>query len=386
MNKKKILAAVHLYPPKHVCGGEFYLHRLLKKLQSEGHEVRVLLLNAQFYGITRVYVYDGIEVYPNDRDVILANIEWATVYMTHLDYTATVIGFGQVYKKPVIHIVHNNHKRPDIMQAGPGQYIIYNTAHTQKSIGYPYPSMVLHPPCNYRDWDDGADHYGAPFITLVNLDGNKGGKILTQIALAMPDKRFLGVTGSYSSPPEEGQHIKQPANVTVIGKTQDMKGDVYARTRILIAPSKYESFGMCASEAMASGIPVISTGTPGLRENCGEAGNYIEDRDNIRAWVEKIRSLEDREAYSQRSQAARQRSRELDPERELQVAADWINEVRFYSLQSERGAVSTVAPFIKTEDHGEIPHKEAGEPRPKTAGAKPPQKAAAKPPAKKATT
>jgi len=376
---KKILAAVHLYPPKHLCGGEMYLHRLLKKLQGEGCEVRVLLLNAQFYGITRVYVYDGIEVYPNDRDVILANLEWTDAFITHLDYTQQVIGYGLVYKKPVIHLVHNNHRRPDILQERIGQAIIYNSEHVARSIDYPFPSIVLHPPCNWRDWDDDQDHSQADFITLVNLDGNKGGKILTQIALAMPDKRFLGVTGSYSSPPEEGQHVRQPANVTVIPKTSRMKSEVYGRTRILIAPSKYESWGMVMTEAMASGIPVIATALPGPMENCGEAGTYIEDREDIDAWIRAIRSTENQTTYHEKALAARQRSRELDPEVELQVAADWIKKVSyFHLLQSERGTVSTAAPIISNRSKdGKFTKKEAG--------AKPPAQAGAKSPAKKAT-
>jgi len=374
MNKQKILAAVHLYPPKHLCGGEMYLHRLLKKLQSKGHQVRVLLLNAAFYGIDRVYIYDGVECYPNERDVIMANCEWASVFITHLDYTPTVLGFGEIYKRPVIHLVHNNHRRPDILQARYGQYAIYNTEHAARGVAYDCPSIVLHPPCDYRDWDDGKDHYEQEFITLINLDGNKGGEVLTRIALAMPDKKFIGIIGSYSAPLEEGQYTKQPPNVLVLPKTKNIAA-IYAQTRILIMPSKYESWGMTATEAMASGIPVISTGTPGLRENCGEAGIYIEDRTDTAAWVAKIRSLENRETYTERSQAARARSRELDPGEELEAAADWIANVRFYS-QSVKGTVSTVALFKAEEpQHGETAPAKAGTPAPKKGGAKPPAKA-----------
>src|SRR6188768_1362561 len=112
--KHKILAAVHLYPPQHLCGGEMYLHQLLKHLQGRGHQVRVLLLNAGHYGIQSCYNFDGVEVYTNERDVITNCLDWATTLMTHLDYTEQVIAYGKAAAKPVIHLVHNSHKRPGI--------------------------------------------------------------------------------------------------------------------------------------------------------------------------------------------------------------------------------------------------------------------------------
>jgi glycosyltransferase involved in cell wall biosynthesis len=129
--------------------------------------------------------------------------------------------------------------------------------------------------------------------------------------------------------------------VTVVPKQENIRG-IYAQTRVLIMPSEYESWGMVATEAMASGIPVISTGGPGLKENCGKAGTFISDRDDIGAWVKAIKALQDPKKYKSQSALARKRARELDPLQELDAAADFIKSVRFYS-QSTRGAVSTAA-------------------------------------------
>jgi len=114
-------------------------------------------------------------------------------------------------------------------------------------------------------------------------------------------------------------------------------------------------------------------------ENCGEAGTYVEDREDIDAWIRAIRSTENQTTYHEKALAARQRSRELDPEVELQVAADWIKKVSyFHLLQSQRGTVSTAAPIISNRSKdGKFTKKEAG--------AKPPAQAGAKSPAKKAT-
>ena len=130
--------------------------------------------------------------------------------------------------------------------------------------------------------------------------------------------------GSYSEPADKGQHTNQPPNVTVLQKTPTIK-DVYAKTRILIMPSKYESWGRTATEAMCSGIPVISSGTPGLRENCGKAGLYF-DREEVKLWVDQIEKLFNPKAYEKASKAAKIRSRELDPMASLERLRNFMRQ------------------------------------------------------------
>ncbi len=54
-------------------------------------------------------------------------------------------------------------------------------------------------------------------------------------------------------------------NVKIISNITDKK-DLYKNIDTLIIPSKHESFGLVAIEAMASGIPVIASGVGGLKE------------------------------------------------------------------------------------------------------------------------
>ncbi|MGO4421594.1 glycosyltransferase, partial [Streptomyces sp. MCAF7] len=97
---------------------------------------------------------------------------------------------------------------------------------------------------------------------------------------------FLGVTGGH------GRQVLRPVlrNMRVIPQTSNMRIDVWAQTRVLMVPSVYESFGMAAVEALASGIPVIAHPTPGLREALGDAGTFI-DRADVRSWVAAIKEL-----------------------------------------------------------------------------------------------
>ena len=316
----KILCSIHLYPPKHNCGAEYMLHNINKYLISKGHEVRVLLWQANHYKIDKVYNYEGVDVFPPDQNLTERLLLWADVVFTHLDFTKNTVMLAQVYRRPVVHLIHNTHPYDPIINAERPQFIVYNSEWAKNELGYKHESIVLHPPCDWRQYDTGQDSESNEFITLINIDGNKGGEILKKIAAAMPDRKFLGVKGSYSEPVSTGQITDQPSNVKVIENTPDIMS-VYRQTRILIMPSKYESWGRTATEAMCSGIPVISSGTPGLRENCGDAGIYV-DRDDIDGWVKAIKKLD--KGYKKASEKAKARSRELDPIKELDEFEKWL--------------------------------------------------------------
>lgn len=323
----KFLCSIHLYPPKHNCGAEYMLHHMNKYLVSQGHEVRVLLWQGRNHHIENVYVYDGIDVFPPDQYMIEMLFYWADVIITHLDYTQQSIGYGKVFRKPVMHLAHNYSEYGSITMAEKPQYIVYNSEAAKKILNYNHDSIVVHPPVDHRYYDTKKDTQQNEFITLINLDGNKGGHILREIALRMPEKRFLGVMGSYSEPATTGQITDQPANVKVVANTPYILQH-YEQTRILIMPSKFESWGRTATEAMCSGIPVICTKTPGLVENCSKAGIYIDDRDNIDAWVKAIQKLDNPVEYKKASKKAKDRSRELDPQKELEAFGLWAEEIR----------------------------------------------------------
>lgn len=69
----------------------------------------------------------------------------------------------------------------------------------------------------------------------------------------------------------------------------------YARAAMAVVPSVYEGFGLPAGEAMACGVPVISTTGGALPEVVGEAGILVPPRD-ARALADAIRGLmEDRD-------------------------------------------------------------------------------------------
>jgi hypothetical protein len=131
-------------------------------------------------------------------------------------------------------------------------------------------------------------------VTLVNPNQGKGGPLFYRMAEARPQMRFLAVEGAYGQQlrPRRGRH----RNVDWQPQTTDMTGDVYARTRVLVVPSEYESFGRVAAEAAACGCLVVASDTPGLREAVGPGGLYA-PAGKLDRWLAWLDAMTDREVY-----------------------------------------------------------------------------------------
>jgi glycosyltransferase involved in cell wall biosynthesis len=306
----RILFSVHLYPPKHNCGGEYYIHNMAKWLISKGNQVRVCLHQGADYGIFEPYTYEGVEVFPvtGPQSVQIHLMTWCEIVFTHLGYTNWTIQVGRMLKKKIFFVVHNDTPYPSVTAALCTVNIIYNSQWIADKLQYKHPSIVMTPPVDMAYYDQGKDPFANEFITLINCNDNKGGKQFIEIAKRMPERRFLAVRGSY-----EEQFIDESLpNMSVHPNTPDIL-PIYRMTRILLMPSEYESWGMTASEAMCNGIPVICTQTPGLLENTAGKMLYCE-RDDVDGWVKKIKSLDNRSYYSRISNAGRARAKELNPE------------------------------------------------------------------------
>jgi len=192
-------------------------------------------------------------------------------------------------------------------------YCIYNSQHVADKCKYPNPSIIMHPPV-YADRVKVPKH--GTHVTLINCWDKKGGDVFQSIASRMPEQKFLGVKGGYA---ERHQLMGTFPNITYMDNTPDMKS-VYSKTRILLMPSTSESYGMAAVEAMASGIPVIASPTPGLKESLQDAGIFVE-RDDISGWVEAIKALDDKDAYKTASQNATSRFKAIEAGRDKEMAA-----------------------------------------------------------------
>lgn len=335
----RILWNIHLYPPDHNCGSEYVAHHVNKYLISKGHHVRVIL--QQYKG--PIYNYEGVEVFPaTSRCDAFA---WGQVLLTHLDFTQYTMMQAAINKQPVVHFVHNDIQYPSITSAKRGQHIVYNSNWIGNKIGYDWPSVTLHPPCDTRHYNVNDDPEANEHITLISLNERKGGDMFRQIAEALPNRKFLGVVGSYDNPgpkrlTQPEIMASMPPNVTVVPNSPDILS-VYKRTRLLLMPSDYESWGRTATEAMCNGIPVICTPTEGLVENCGEAATYVGkpidgkpgdaqvNIGRVQDWVKAIKKYDNKSLYHEKSVLCKRRAAELDPLKELERLENFILNARY---------------------------------------------------------
>ncbi len=302
-----LLAMVHGFPPMHNAGAEWMLFDLLKKLTEKGHKCKVMI---PITGL-KDYNYQGIEVVgDNDVEVVKKEIAWCDIIISHLDRYGKALNRAEFFGKPYVLLVHNTHRYAGIAEKHKSEkrdrwiYVVYNSEYTREALRYPNPSIVVHP---FVDPDrvKAKKKERKKYVTLINLWEGKGGKVLQQLAKEMPEVDFLGVKGGYGRQ-EIDEKIK---NIKYVENTPDI-ASVYAKTKVLIMPSAYESFGRTALEAMINGIPVVATPTKGLIENLGEAGIYV-DIENVEGWKQAIKKLlEDKDYYNEISDKCLKRAKE----------------------------------------------------------------------------
>jgi glycosyltransferase involved in cell wall biosynthesis len=275
-----VVALSHGYPPFWNMGGEVSLHRSMINLNGE----KFVLTNTE-----KDYVFEGINVKQIDTPNVLnvkANPNPIAKQLKNLN-ARVVIGQNELSLPAVRSAklmgalsVVNVHTPPkygrSIYQAMRyTDYAVYNTQTSAEQWGEPK-GIVLHPPISplpNRITNNG-DAY-----TLLSSLMNKGVTVVLEMAKRYPDKRFIIVRS-----PAEATHgfenLEQEAaklsNVELLPRVAPEEVYKYLeQTRILLAPSRYETYGMSAIEAAGYGIPSVHVDTPHVREGIGEAAILV---------------------------------------------------------------------------------------------------------------
>ncbi|GGQ38574.1 glycosyltransferase family 4 protein [Streptomyces mutabilis] len=302
-----ITAVVHYYLPTHRAGAEVMLHELLCPLAARGHRVQVWATDQDGPDT----VVDGVHVHcgrPNTLD--------ATVVVSHLKNVPLARDLARAARARFVQVLHSDAPWIAREVRRGADLFVANTHWVADALSLRARRLVVRPPV----WP--ADHATTPGdrVTLVNPLPEKGAGVFYELAARLPGVRFLAVEGGYQQP-EQTRPSGQP-NIAWQPHTTDMRRTVWSRTKVLLMPSSYESYGMCAVEAAASGIPTIAAPTPGLREALGDAGLWA-DPDDVDLWEKHLRDLLDG-GWGAASAAALARSRELDSTGEV---AEWVRTV-----------------------------------------------------------
>lgn len=304
----RILAISLVYPP-YVNNGSISLHHFLKFLKSKGHEIKVINPSIE---IGQSYSYEGLNI--GGKPSSDALYTWCDIMITQLYATNNATALANKYHKPIVHLLHSNEiaSYTSVLNGAPGRnYIVYNSRNVKEILNYKFPSIICNPPIIESDYNTNQNPIFNQYVTLISLNDNKGARVFYELAKRMPDYQFLGVKGIGSY-----QIIEHLPNVTIMENTINMK-EVYGKTRILLMPSEYESWGRTANEAMINGIPVVCSNADGLKENCSYAGIYV-DRNYIDGWERAIRKIDaDPFEYDEVGNRCKERIKDLDFDEQL---------------------------------------------------------------------
>jgi hypothetical protein len=327
-----VVALSHGYPPLWNMGGEVSLHRSMTAIKGK----RIVLTNTE-----AEYYIDGIQVAQiNTPNVLDVNANPGPIAKQLKDLNAKiVIGQNELSVPGVIAAnqigavsmvnVHTPPKygrliRPAVVNA---DYAIYNTQTSAKQWGEPE-ALVLHPPIS--DLPSNTSTNGDAYTCLSSLL-NKGVEVMLSLAEMYPDKRFI-IVRSPAEPthglPNLEERAAKLSNVELHPRV-DPK-DVYKyleQTRVLIVPSRYETYGMSAIEAAGYGIPSVHVDTPHVREGIGDAAVLVPGLDAERT-ANGIELIEkDYERYSLNSRA---RAEFLTARQDLEIEkfSNFISDVK----------------------------------------------------------
>ena len=351
------------------CGAFFHDIAIAKQLQSRGHNVSFVTTMRGRNGIRGVYRGLPWVYYTNAESELAGAGVWST---PHFPMMKLVRRLNERFQKPLITTMHfgedvsniapyqragqwtdilwiiSNHVRNYIVEKVP----ISPTYRIVESIR---PAMLE----NEIKFNEKGTIPTGDCITLINANMLKGLPMFLELANKFPDRKFLGVRPYYSQ-------IKVPENLPNIEwiDLQDDIRNVLRRTRILLVPSLYESWGRVAFEAMYNGIPVLfskpmeptnphntrpSGSTEGMKEWIGDT-QYALDYFNPDEWAETIEKLDDVETYATASTRAYEQTYGMnvfsdfnDMERKMQEYA-----IQFaVTIEKPKGMVGPVAPYTQ---------------------------------------
>lgn len=291
---KKIVFLSDTFLPKTFAGSELSGYETIKYLRSRGHTIILFLKTVV------VDEYDGFPIYKfNPDDPFCAseiqNADIVFFQMANETQNMTVLQNRTNRTFVFVHVVNTYDWLIQQKSSFPIT-IVYNSAMTQNLVPTLHDNMRMVPyvmidkfkPLRNETLQNNV-------VVLINCNPNKGGYIFKELAYKLPNVQFMGVKGGYSN-----QIIDEspPPNLTYIENQKDIRV-VFRKTGILVMPSKNETWGRTAVEAMASGVPVIHSESAGIVECVGGAGIMCM-RDDIDAWADAIQRIIGDRAYRER--------------------------------------------------------------------------------------
>lgn len=271
-----LTAFLHGYPPAWSMGGEVATHRTLRAIP--GSTVFTTTTSEE-------YELDGVQVKPASgvlaEDIIRdAESVGSRILYAHSTMSEQTIRAARKMKIRSILAVHAPPRfGGDLRKAWHGaSERLYNTEVSCKEWR-DRKGWVLHPQVGQPTTlpKGRPDRQGA--LTLTSSLMNKGATRVLELAKILPTQRFIIVESPAHETHGDCQFWRDAdrlPNVEVWPRLHpDEMGKLWAETRTLLVPSRYETYGMSALEAAWHGIPSIHVDTPHVREGIGVAARLL---------------------------------------------------------------------------------------------------------------
>lgn len=299
-----------------LCGAFLHDIDLATELSRRGHSIVFLTIRVPQIGYS-MGMYRGFRYahYTAASSILDSSQIWICPHAPVLPDVRKLNDRG--YNRPIIVTCHYDGNYTMITEARtqrPGWVEMVCFINTIMEANYrkhitPWPSQIIRTetirPIMHRNQIEITEPFQGDCITLINANENKGVRQFIELARRMPNRKFLGVRPYYG---DMRTALPLGGNIEWIPFSDDVR-TILRRTRILLVPSFYESFGRVAVEAMINGIPVLYSKS--AKKSPYEGGSiegmssWIKDaavqcdRDNPDEWVAAIESLDNEETYSQ---------------------------------------------------------------------------------------
>lgn len=138
-------------------------------------------------------------------------------------------------------------------------------------------------------------------------------KIFNEVNKQIPSKLlFVGDGPERATAEDLSRQLGICDEILFVGKQEQME-DILAIADLFLLTSEYESFGLAALEAMAAGVPVVSTNAGGLSEIMAEGVGYMGDVGDVETMSRQaIDILQNDDRLQQFKQAAMQHANNFD--------------------------------------------------------------------------
>tara|TARA_A100000171_G_C2127175_1_gene144284 strand:+ start:1045 stop:2052 length:1008 start_codon:yes stop_codon:yes gene_type:complete len=295
----KILVVSKLYLHKNHAGGEAYLHHFLKMLQKKSNKIKINVLLPNNKEMKK-YNYEDIIVNEttDNLDNTLEYCKEADLVITHLDVAYDTIKYCLKNNIPNMFILHNSLDLYNPFIEDERCMKIFNSHYVKNDYLnrglVPNNYHILYPYTDFPKFSKFRDNKKErKYITLINPSENKGADVVLRLAKKKTKEKFLIVKGGYYPHHQEYfiNEFQNLPNCHVIDNTKNIIREIYLKSKIILQPTNYETYGMVSAEASCFGIPcIVNQNSPGLVENLGKVCLSGIDK-NVTSYEKVIDSL-----------------------------------------------------------------------------------------------